>query len=491
MSTRAAILAVLAALGVPLAGAPGADAFWKGSGAGAGGSAVGTLSAPAATVPATATGTVTVTFTASTVTPSSPALNAEVTYLVQRSSDGGVTWVATSGTCGAGLAAPATTCTDAPPTSGSYRYRVTGRFRTWTAAGATSTAVTVTVPVLTAPTITARPAARSANTAPSFSFTGGGGTGYECRLDGSAWAACTSPKALSGLASGSHTFDVHATSSGVAGPAASVTWTVDTAAPAITTGVPDPSASTTAAFTLTQAGYTTIQCRLDGGAWATCASPKTFTALADGSHTIDTRALDADGVATATASRTWRVATAAPTITAQPPASSSQTTANFTFTDTGFTSFRCRLDGGAFGPCDTGSAAYTGLAVGSHTFTVHALDAAGVATADRTVTWTVTAAPNITFLGGCTLGSGGGQDRIIGTTTISTGTVTVQFFAGATATGTPVATLTTGTFIIGPLWTVQSAVGQLTSGATYTAKGQQTDGTGGLSNIVTCTFTAS
>ena len=491
MSARFAILALLVALGAGLAGAPGADAFWKGSGTGSGASTTGTLSAPTVTVPAAATATVTVSFTASTVTPSSPALNAELTYLVQRSSDGGVTWVATSGTCGAGPAAPATSCSDAPPASGTYRYRVTGRFRTWTAASATSTAVTVTVPVLTAPTITSRPAARSANPAPSFSFTGGGGTGFECRLDAGAWAACTSPKALSGLAAGSHTFDVHATSSGVTGPAASVTWTVDTAAPAITTTVPDPAASASATFNLTQAGYATIQCRLDGAAWATCASPKAFSGLADGAHTLDTRALDADGVATAIATRTWRVATAAPTITAQPLASTTATTANFTFTDTGFSSFRCRLDGGAFAPCDAGSAAYSGLAVGSHTFTVHALDAVGVATADRTVTWTVTAAPNITFLGGCILGSGGGQDRIIGTTTISTGTVTVKFFPGTTATGTPAATLTTGTFIIGPLWTVQTAAGQLTSGATYTAQGQQTDATGGVSNIVTCTFTAS
>ncbi len=491
MSPRAAILALLAALGVLLAGAPGADAFWKGSGTGSGPSTTGALSAPAVTVPASATATVTVTFTASTVTPSSPALNGEVTYLVQRSSDGGVTWVATTGTCGAGPAAPATSCTDAPPASGTYRYRVTGRFRTWTAVSATSSAVTVTVPVLTAPTVTARPAARSANPAPSFSFSGGGGTGFECRLDGSAWTVCTSPKALSGLANGSHTFDVHATSSGISGPAASVTWTVDTTAPTITTTVPNPSASASASFTLTQAGYTTIQCRLDGGAWATCASPKTFAGLADATHTLDTRALDADGIATAIASRTWRVATAAPTITAQPPASSSQTTANLAFTDAGFTSFRCRLDGGAFAACDTGSAAYTGLAVGNHTFTVHALDAVGVATADRTVTWTITAAPNITFLGGCTLGSGGGRDRIIGTTTISTGTVTVQFFPGTTPTGTPAATLTTGTFIIGPLWTVQTAVGQLTSGATYTAQAQQTDATGGVSNVVTCTFSAS
>ena len=489
MRRLAAIPAV--AILVLALGTPSASAYWKGSGSGSGTAPVGTVSAPVVTVPATATGAVTVTFTSSAVTPSSPALNAEITYAVQRSADGGVTWAATSNTCGAGLAYPATSCQDSPPVSGSYRYRVTARFRTWTAVSATSSAVTVTVPVLSAPTVTARPAARSANPAPSFSFSGGGGTGYECRVDGGVWAACTSPRALSGLADGSHTFDVRATAYTLSGPAASATWIVDTSAPTITTTVPNPSASASASFTLSHAAYTTIQCRLDGGAWAACTSPKAYTGLTDGSHTIDARALDADGVATTIASRTWRVATAAPTITSQPLASTSQTTATFTFTDTGFTSFRCKLDGGAFAPCDSGTVTYAGLAQGSHTFTVHALDAAGVATADRTVTWTVVAPPAITLLGGCTLGSGGGRDRFIGTTTISTGTVTVTIYPGTSATGSPAATLSTSTFIIGPLWTVITDVGQLTSGATYTAQAQQTDATGGVSNAVTCTFSAS
>jgi hypothetical protein len=491
MRRGAATLALLAGLHVALAAPAGAGAFWKGVGAGSGTDAIGTLSAPVVTVPATATGTVTVSFTAATVTPASPALNAEVTYVVERSGNGGTTWVATSGTCGAGPAAPATSCTDAPPASATLRYRVTAHFRTWTAVSATSAAVVVTVPVLTAPAITARPAARSANPAPSFSFSGGGGSGFECRLDGGTWAACTSPKALIGLADGSHAFDVRATSSGISGPAASVTWIVDTSAPSIATSTPSPSASASATFTLSHPAYTTIQCRLDGAAWAACTSPKAYAGLADGSHTLDVRALDADGIATAVASRTWRVATAAPVITTRPPASTSQTVANFSFSDTGFTSFRCRLDGGAFAPCDAGSAAYSGLALGSHTFTVHALDAAGVATADATVTWTVVAPPTIGFVGACTFLSGGGQDRWVGTTTVSTGTVTLKIYAGPTATGTPAATLTTSTFIFGPLWTVQTAAGQLTSGATYTAQAQQVDATGGVSNTITCTFAAS
>ncbi len=482
----------LAALAALLLAPVAAHAFWTGAGKGSGASTVGTLSTPATTVPATATTTVAVSFTAATVTPASPALNAEVMYVVQRSADGGVTWGASGGTCGAGLAAPATSCSDTPPASGSYRYRVRASFRTWTTTSATSSAVTVTVPVLTAPAISARPAARSANPGPSFSFSGGGGSGFECRIDGGAYATCTSPRVLSALADGSHTFDVRATLGAATGPAASYTWIVDTRAPTITTATPSPSASTSATFTLAHPAYTSLQCRLDAAAFAACTSPRTLTALALGPHTLQLRAIDADGFLTPVASYTWTVATAAPTITAQPSTPTSATVATFAFNDPGFTSFSCRLDGGAFAPCNAGTVTYTGLGTGSHTFTVHAVDGAGVATADTVVTWTITAAPVITILNTCTFG-GTRQDRVIGTTNVAAGTVTVTFYPGTTATGVPAATITTAAFTFGPfiVWTVQTAANQLTQGATYTVRAQQVDATGGVSNAPTCTFVAS
>jgi hypothetical protein len=186
------------------------------------------------------------------------------------------------------------------------------------------------------------------------------------------------------------------------------------------------------------------------------------------------------------------VATAAPTITAQPANPTSATTATFAFSAPGFTQLRCRLDAGAFVPCDSGTISYAALATGSHTFTVRALDAAGVATADRVVSWSVIAPPTIAFFGGCPWATAG-QSRLVGTTSRASGTVLARFHPG-TGTGAPaVVTLSTSTFTFFGIgaWTVQTAPGALTAGSVYTAWVQQTDATGGTSNVLTCTFTAS
>ena len=83
-------------------------------------------------------------------------------------------------------------------------------------------------------TITVKPADPSNNSAPSFSFTATKtGSTFECKLDAGAFAACTTPKAFTGLTAGSHTFSVQAKDpAGNVDPTpATYTWTIDLAPP--------------------------------------------------------------------------------------------------------------------------------------------------------------------------------------------------------------------------------------------------------------------
>ena len=63
-----------------------------------------------------------------------------------------------------------------------------------------------------------------------------------------------------------------------------------------------------------------------------------------------------------------------PVLTTTPANPTNQTSASFSFTDTQTgVSFLCQLDGSAFSPC-TSPASYSGLSLGSHTFSVKAQD---------------------------------------------------------------------------------------------------------------------
>lgn len=85
----------------------------------------------------------------------------------------------------------------------------------------------------------------------------------------------------------------------------------DTVAPdtAVTSG---PSgnkitgSTATFAFTSTEPG-STFECRLDGGTWAACTSPRTYTGISKGRHTFYVRAKDLAGnVDASPATRSWR-----------------------------------------------------------------------------------------------------------------------------------------------------------------------------------------
>jgi hypothetical protein len=143
---------------------------------------------------------------------------------------------------------------------------------------------------------------------------------FTCQLDGGTATTCTSPAAYTGLAAGSHTFTVTGTTAGGSN-SASVTWRIDTTPPTITlSGQPtNPTTQTSATFSFTSdKSGSTFACQLDGPAPATCTSPVSYSALADGSHTFTVTATDPAGN-TASATYTWKVDTTAPVSTISYP----------------------------------------------------------------------------------------------------------------------------------------------------------------------------
>jgi hypothetical protein len=275
---------------------------------------------------------------------------------------------------------------------------------------ATPSAHTWTVD-LTAPdtSVTSGPSGPTNLAAPAFAFSSADATAtFECRLDGGAWAPCTSPKAYASLAAGSHAFEVRAKDAAGNADAspASRSFTVDLTAPDTTLGPGAPAgtvASSSATLAFSSADATaTFECRLDGGAWAPCTSPKTFTGLADGDHTAAIRARDPAGNLDATpVSHGWSVDTTPPETQMGPapasPTASTSASVTFSSAELGGT-FECRLDGGAWTACDSPKA-YTSLAEGSHTAEVRAKDPLGNADATPgAVTWAVdTTAPETTL----------------------------------------------------------------------------------------------
>ena len=247
-------------------------------------------------------------------------------------------------------------------------------------------------------TIDAGPTGPTNDSTPTFSFSSEAGASFQCRVDSAAFAACSSPHTTAALANGAHTFEVRASDAAGNTDAtpASRAITVDTVAPQTTidAGPTGPTNDSTPTFSFSSEAGTTFQCRVDTAAFTACSSPHTTAVLAGGAHTFEVRATDAAGNTDATpASRAITVDTAAPqtTITNPPPATTTSTAAQFTFTasETGST-FECSLDGAAFTAC-TSPQSYTGLATGTHTFSVRARDAAGNLDATpATHSWTIT-----------------------------------------------------------------------------------------------------
>ena len=317
--------------------------------------------------------------------------------------DGSVNWHAATGTATWSLAFAAANF----PDGDDYVVRVrahdtAGNFE---AAGAYSVTYDTTAP---ATTIDSQPNAldNSADAAFSFSSNDPGAT-FECKLDAAPFASCSSPKSYSALTDGAHSFQVRATDAAGNSDAtpANFDWTIDTTAPTTTIdsqpNALDNSADAAFSFSSNDPGAT-FECKLDAAPFASCSSPKSYSALTDGAHSFQVRATDAAGNSDATpANFDWTIDTTAPTTTidSQPNALDNSADAAFSFSsnDPGAT-FECKLDAAPFASCSSPKS-YSALTDGAHSFQVRATDAAGNSDATpANFDWTIdTTAPTTTI----------------------------------------------------------------------------------------------
>jgi hypothetical protein len=232
------------------------------------------------------------------------------------------------------------------------------------------------------------------------------GSKFECRLmpiEASFSACNTQPKTYPALADGDYEFEVRAVDPAgiVQADPTSFAWTVDnllddTTPPetSILARPPDPSASSTAAFTYASSEPgSSFECELDGGGFVACAaSGVLYAGLGDGQHSFEVRATDSSGnTDPSPAGYTFDVALpptpqAAPAPPAPSPTAPPQTglalrpqartgdrTPSFRFRSASpGASFQCRVDRGAFKPCRSPFTTRT-LSYGRHTFSVRAV----------------------------------------------------------------------------------------------------------------------
>jgi large repetitive protein len=250
--------------------------------------------------------------------------------------------------------------------------------------------------VLPVVTLTAQPSSPSTRPDASFSFTANKAATFECRLDASPFAQCTSPKDYVGRADGSHTFAVRAIGSAGTGPETVHTWSIDTVGPgsAITAKPGDPTNQRSAVFAFAANEQpATFQCKLDGGAFAACAPPQTYSNLPDGRHSFVVRAIDAASNIGSETVYEWTIENRAPAVvlTSLPRSLSNSSIASLVFLADEPATFQCKLDDRTFEPCNS-PASYGGLGDGGHAVSVRAIDLAGNV-GSASYSWTVDATP--------------------------------------------------------------------------------------------------
>jgi len=231
---------------------------------------------------------------------------------------------------------------------------------------------------ITAPTISAQAAISGLTNLDhnTITFSADEGVIFYCNLDDAGFAECTSPLALSGLASGDHDFKVHAKDvSGLMSNEVSLTWTVDTIAPE--TSITNTSQSgSDITFTLASSeANSTFMCSIDGATAQSCSSPVNYNNLSETAHTFKAYAVDAAGnMDSVGAVATFTFVKPVTTLTVNQTAINS-ITFNL-FSSVAGSTFMCSIDGGALASCNS-TLTISNLPNGSYQFKAYATDSVG------------------------------------------------------------------------------------------------------------------
>jgi hypothetical protein len=246
--------------------------------------------------------------------------------------------------------------------------------------------------------ITTGPQSITSSSAASFTYIdplNPGASTFDCQLDGGAWVECDGgATSYSGLSAGSHALLVRSVGGdGVVDPTpAFYEWLIDTSQPdTFFVDAPDAlSQSPTAEFAFgctdpDPAGYF---CALDAApgdseAFVACDAAEVYTDLADGPHTLRVYCVNQAGTPDPQpAVHAWLIDTVAPDtiITSGPAPVTAEPDGTLTFEGAGeavITGYLCRLDGGDWVACDSGSFDTGPLPDGQHIFEAAAVDQTG------------------------------------------------------------------------------------------------------------------